>query len=184
LKPGKIAFRLGRALGKHPLAGRVFCLTERMLPVKRIVREEGLVAFHHPRPIDDPHILIVPTRPFATLTSDRISERQKASIIWQMVQMARRLANQFAPNAGWTLIINGGNRQDIGHVHGHLIQSHSRTNATGRPLQDPELDLSFWNQIFAELGQAERIPDNGFSLEIRSISTSDSAIELSQSVTV
>ena len=176
MSTGKAAFRIGRRIGKHPVASVLFCLTERLLPVKRIARTPGLVAFHHPRPVADPHILIVPTRPFPALTTDRLTTREKAGIVWQMTQLAREIM----PHGNYQFVINGGERQDIGQVHAHLLKEESGIAAGARALMDPATEPEQWEELFADLQNAAEIPGNGFSLEIHWNEGSDPGATISQ----
>lgn len=156
------AFDIGRAVGKHPLASRLFCFVERALPLQRLARSGRVVAFRHPRPSYDPHILVVPTTPFPALGTPSLTPEQRASLLWEMVQLARPLAVPSA--ADWQMVINGGTRQDIGQVHGHLI--HTRSASTAMPLQlnDPESHPAGWKSLLDRVHQAATVPGNGYSV--------------------
>lgn len=159
------AFRIGRRLGKHPKAGRLFCLTERLLPLNRIARRNDLVAFHHPRPIETPHVLIVPTKPVASLTGSSLSDEQLSSLIWRMAQLGRAIASRLPASHQWQLVINGGIRQDIGQLHGHLLHADA-SPVSGHSLADPSTAPNTWHQVHTELNAAAAVPGNGFSLVI------------------
>lgn len=178
---GELAFSVGRRIGKHPLSGRLFCLTERWLPVDKIAREDGLVAFHHPRPIAVPHVLIVPTRPFSSLTTDRLSEAEKSQIVWSMVQFARQVSEELPVSNEWQLVINDGTRQDIGQVHGHLLQAPQNQGEAENSLTDPAIQPGTWSEIFTVLRVAERVPNSGYSLEVRWNSHGEAHARITQS---
>lgn len=156
------AFDIGRALGKHPLTSRLFCLVERFLPLKRLARGSRVVAFRHPRPSYDPHILVVPTMPFPTLSTSSLPVAQKAALLWEMIELAHTLATP--SRSTWQMVINGGERQDIGQVHGHLIHARSNQTGMGLPLSDSKTNLSAWNGVFSRVEQAAGIPGNGYSV--------------------
>lgn len=155
-------FGIARAIGKHPAAGALFCLTERFLPLQRQGRSGQAVAFMHPRPSYDPHILIVPTRPFPSLTSDRVGTETKATLLANVVRLAQHIAETADPTARWQLIINGGERQDVGQVHGHLVQNEAHPAVW--PLSIPIDDWSGarWRQVLA-MAQSASSAD-GYSL--------------------
>lgn len=159
---GNTAFGIGRRIGKHPLAGRIFCLAERWLPLKRVARTHTLVAFHHPRSIANPHVLIVPTRPLPSLTAPMRSSENRAETIWQMVILAREIGLNMHAAAAWQMVINGGNRQDIGQMHGHLLLDH--TSPTASDAIDSAGDLL---PFLERLRDIARVPDAGYSLVIR-----------------
>lgn len=162
----KLAFQIGRRIGRHPVAGRLFCLTERLLPLKRIARRDGIVAFHHPRPVADPHVLIVPTRPVASLTSDRLADEEMAELIWRMVELGRELTLELPESAAWQIVINGGKRQDVGQLHGHLMHAES-SGLPGPALTSLTTESAVWDQILAQVKEAAEVADNGFSLILR-----------------
>ena len=181
MSAGEFAFRIGRGIGKHPLAGRLFCLTERLLPLTRIARNDDLLAFHHPRPIADPHVLIVPTKPVASLTASGINDEQRAMLISKMVELGREVTTQLSASEHWQLVINGGTRQDIGQMHAHLMHA-DVYRREGTLLQEPKIGLDVWRQIFTVIHEADRIPDCGYSLEIRWGTDQPAIAKVTQSV--
>lgn len=166
MSAGQLAFRVARSIGKHPLAGRLFCLTERLLPLRRVAREDGIIAFHHPRPMADPHVLIVPTRPVSSLTTEGITDEQRAALIWNMVELGREVTTQLPASEHWQLVTNGGARQDIGQMHAHLMHADAYF-VEGTLLESPLAGLNVWQYISAAIHDADQVPDCGYSLEIR-----------------
>lgn len=156
------AFRIGRRIGKHPLASRAFCLSERFLPVERLARSNRVVAFRHPRPSWEPHILIVPTIPFPALITPKLSIETKSAILNEAIVLARRVAEGENRDSTWFLIINGGVRQEIGQVHGHLIQESQTLVSTVYAITNE----TNWVPILTALQKASENPDNGYSLVI------------------
>ena len=156
------AFDIGRALGKRPFVSRLFCLVERALPLQRLARSHMAVACRHPRPGYDPHILVVPTTPFPTLATSSLPVARKSELVWEMVALARPLADP--TQAQWQMIINGGQRQDIGQVHGHLIHAASDAIGPMREMDDPTSDPDEWNRLFDRIHRAAGVPANGFSV--------------------
>lgn len=162
----ELAFRIGRGIGKHPVAGLAFCLCERLLPLQRIGRTRELVAFHHPRPVADPHILIVPTRPCRSLVDSKWSTRRKSDLVWSMITFAEGIATDLDTGATWQFTINGGRRQDIGQLHGHLTIATDSADPNEVPITNPGIDSAPWNHLFTEIGIADTIPDNGYTLAL------------------
>lgn len=177
----EIAFRIGRRIGKHPFAGRLFCATERFLPLNRITRTKDLVVFHHPRPVAHPHVLIVPTRPMPTLITSAIQDQERAESIWKTIDLAREVTHQLSFSTAWQLVINGGARQDIGQVHAHLM--HSRDPESGRrTLIDPAIEPEPWRELFSLIRAADQIHNQGYSLEIQWIGEDQPTAKLTQSM--
>jgi diadenosine tetraphosphate (Ap4A) HIT family hydrolase len=156
------AFDIGRAIGKHPLASRLFCLVERALPLQRLARSGQVVAFRHPRPSYDPHILVVPTTPFPALATSSMTVARKSALLWEMVTLARSLTDP--SQTEWQMVINGGERQDIGQVHGHLIHASGAAAGPSWDLGDPERETDGWNGLLDRVHRASQVPSNGYSV--------------------
>jgi histidine triad (HIT) family protein len=90
-----------------------------MLPVDRLRETKTLIAFHHPDPSNPTHILIVPKRKYRTLMDLPIDD---AELMRDLFGVAQELITELGlEKAGYRLIVNGGNAQDIQHLHFHLI---------------------------------------------------------------
>lgn len=159
------AFKIGRMIGKRPIASGLFCVTERALPLHRLARSRRCVAFCHPKPTYSPHVLVVPTTPFPSLAHSRMEPAKKAELLWEMIQLARDVTADH--DADWRVVINGGSRQDIGQVHGHLIHDVAEPSAYSVDVHDPAEQLGGWEHILRWIEAAESIPGNGYSVTFR-----------------
>lgn len=175
----ELAFDIGRKLGKHRATSRIFCLLERALPLHRLGRSQHCVAFDHPRPSWQPHILIVPTTPFPALSTDRLTVQQKSELIWEMVMLARTVTRE--NDADWRMVINGGKRQDIGQVHGHLIHADREPPTDAIALADPAVQPGGWEQLFARVRRADAVPGNGYSTIFRLLADDSTMASLTHS---
>ena len=89
------------------------------IPVERLRETETLMAFHHPRPAYPVHILLVPKRPLASLTSISKSDTDFLQDLFTTTQSL--IAEMNLEADGYRLITNGGPYQDIPHLHFHLV---------------------------------------------------------------
>ena len=122
------------------------------------------MAFIHPRPSYDPHILIVPTTPFAALVTPGMKVEDQSLRLWEMIELARAVI-AVTPGVGWQMIVNGGIRQDVGQVHGHLVHAQEILPVNSVvEVADPSAGLVPWIALFDELTPAASRPDNGYSL--------------------
>lgn len=112
------------SLAKTPLGdlivGLAFGKFSGLLPIKRVKETDKIVAFWHPKPFWEQHILIVPKRPIKRITS--LTEEDMV-----YVTEAFRVAKQVVEELGWetdgyTLLVNGGNRQEVNQLHFHLCR--------------------------------------------------------------
>ena len=90
-----------------------------LIPVDRLYETERVVAFYHPKPSHQTHILIVPKhqiRSVLTLTEAEIPIVQ--DVIFTTQHLVKELKLE---KGGFRLVVNGGAYQDVMPVHWHLI---------------------------------------------------------------
>lgn len=90
-----------------------------MIPNKKLIETNSLIAFHHPSPSYPLHILILPKSRFRSLSAlpseDLIFESDLFAAVNQLIQ-------EFdLKTYGYRLIANGGSHQEVDHLHFHLI---------------------------------------------------------------
>ena len=92
-----------------------------LIPVERLYETDSLMAFHHPVPVDRIHVLIVPKRRYATLLELAPDDHTFQRDLFETVQ---KLVHDFdLTQTGYRLLCNGGEFQDVPHLHFHLIGS-------------------------------------------------------------
>jgi histidine triad (HIT) family protein len=96
----------------------IFAYFSFFIPGKRLVETDSVLAFHHPSPSYPLHILIVPKSKYSSLvdlpSNDHIFEVELFSVINDLVKMFN------LESKGYRLIVNGGNAQEVDHLHFHL----------------------------------------------------------------
>ena len=97
----------------------IFAYFSFFIPGKRLVETDSVLAFHHPSPSYPLHILIVPKSKYSSLvdlpSNDHIFEVELFSVVNDLVKMFN------LESKGYRLIVNGGNAQEVDHLHFHLI---------------------------------------------------------------
>ena len=88
-----------------------------LIPVARLRETSSLLAFHHPSPGYEFHVLIVPKREVASLAQLDPADTTFLTDLYSTVQS---LVDEFHLQA-YRLIVNGGEYQDFPHLHFHLI---------------------------------------------------------------
>ncbi len=89
------------------------------IPVERLHETKTLLAFYHPRPSYETHILLVPKRTIPNMLSISAEDNDFLQDVFAVV---RQLVNELdLTDAGYSLTCNGGAYQDIPHLHFHLI---------------------------------------------------------------
>jgi histidine triad (HIT) family protein len=87
------------------------------LPVERVLLTDKTIAFHHPRPTWERHILIIPRKQIGTVF-DLMNSRDYLEDIWQTAYEV--FSGQAFTSECYALLVNGGLRQDVKQVHFHL----------------------------------------------------------------
>lgn len=112
-------FTVARSPAGRWLIGWLFTHMSFLLPVERLRETPTLIAFWHPQPACNWHVLLVPKRPLPSLTHLAANDTDFMVDLFQTVQS---LVQEYGlETAGYRLIANGGPYQDIPHLHFHLI---------------------------------------------------------------
>ncbi|MGI6239292.1 MAG: HIT family protein [Christensenellales bacterium] len=109
---GRLLIRIARMDGIGALVSFLLRHVSRCLPIKRLYEDARLIAFRHPAPSADPHILIVPKARMRTARD--VSDAMFADA-------ARTACMLAAGHAPLEMRINGGARQEVMQVHFHLL---------------------------------------------------------------
>ena len=121
LMVGRFLFRCARWISRQALLGRLIGLVfERaagLLPIRRLEENERVVAFFHPRPAFDEHILIVPKKAISTFAELLVDGHTQ--YIADVVAVAEQMVRERCWRE-YSLGVNGGPYQDVRQVHFHL----------------------------------------------------------------
>ena len=100
-----------------PLIGWIFEHMSFVIPVKRLRETETLMAFYHPKPSYDFHVLLVPKKAVRSLQEFNPDD---SSFLKELYATVQSLIEEFHLSA-YRLIVNGGEYQDFPQLHFHLI---------------------------------------------------------------
>ncbi len=105
-----------------PFIGWIIARMSFLIPVKRLRDTPSLIAFHHPSPGYEFHVLILPKRQVDSLAS---LDPQDTTFLTDLYSTVQSLVDEFQLKA-YRLIVNGGDYQDFPHLHFHLISEKKR----------------------------------------------------------
>ena len=116
------------ALAKTPIGdliiGTAFGKLSKLLPVKRIKETDKVLAFWHPVPSWEKHILIVPKKAIKKLTA---LKEEDLKYVDEVFRIAKEVVMELGwEKGGYTLLTNGGNRQNVNQLHFHLVSGKAR----------------------------------------------------------
>lgn len=89
------------------------------MPVSRLLETNHLVAFHHPRPLYQVHILIMPKKQVGSLMD---LEPDDVAFLAELLSAVQQLVSDLGLlENGYRLIVNGGRYQAFPRLHFHLV---------------------------------------------------------------
>ena len=93
-----------------------------VIPVKRLRETETLLAFYHPKPTYQFHVLLVPKK--SVISLQELDSKDSVFLI-DLYSTVQSLVAEFQLTA-YRLIVNGGEYQDFPQLHFHLISDIDR----------------------------------------------------------
>lgn len=93
-------------------------IIDRELPATILYEDEQVIAFPDIKPSAPVHVLIVPKKLIAKL-ADVSTEDE--SLLGHIQFVAASLTKKLNISESYKLVINGGNLQDVPHMHYHLL---------------------------------------------------------------
>lgn len=117
-KIAKTAFKLSKTPIGDLIVGIAFSNFSKLLPVKKVKETDKAIAFWHPKPTYEKHILIVPKKRIKRITS--IKESDSLDIL-ECFEIAQEIIVELKwESEGYSVTVNGGKRQEVGQLHFHL----------------------------------------------------------------
>lgn len=110
------------SLAKSPLGdlivGIAFGKFSKLLPVKRVKETSKVIAFWHPKPFWEKHILIIPKKKIKNVTSLKYEDGE---YLYEVFKVAGEIVKELGwEKEGYSLLANGGSRQEVNQLHFHL----------------------------------------------------------------
>lgn len=114
----KKAFKLAKSHFGDLVVGIAFGKLSRLLPLQRVSETNKVIAFWHPKPFWEKHIVIVPKKAIKRITALKRDDEPYISAVFV-------LASEIVQELGWdkdcySITVNGGNRQEVNQIHFHL----------------------------------------------------------------
>lgn len=113
----RMMFSVARSQPAGVLVRNCFAYWSFLLPLKRIQESSEYVAFYHPKPTYDHHMVIVPKKPIPNVFVLGTYPRYAAALFCAAQDIVADL--HWKPGS-YVLCANGGPRQDVPQVHFHL----------------------------------------------------------------
>lgn len=135
-------FQIAKAPAMGKMVGIAFRYFSWAIPVKKLGNHKDVIAFRHPKPSYENHVILSPRRAIRdllTLAQEPCTRYFVA--LWNAVTGIRE--TQSAYRNAYTLVANGGKRQEVQQVHFHLFTDHrmvkeTPSQATNGPVIDQD----------------------------------------------
>jgi len=116
----KVLFRLAKSSVGELIVGIAFGKFSSLLPVERVMETDRVIAFWHPKPYWEEHLLIVPKKALKNLST---MQSDDFVYIEEMFKVAQKIVKEKAWEADeYTVVMNGGSRQQVAQLHFHLAR--------------------------------------------------------------
>ena len=169
----KLLFRMAKSPWMGKIVGLTFQYISWAIPVKRIIPSKDVFVFAHPQPCYPNHLILSPKRPIRIL-QQLAAEHSTFAQIWSAA-MEVHVRHPEVYHA-FTLVANGGKRQEVQQVHFHLFTDHPLVNETsGERVLDQDEELCILQPLHPEwevhliLKPAQASQDAYFRSVLRSI---------------
>ena len=117
-------FEFSKSKVGNLIVGLAFGKLARLLPVKRVRETDKVLAFWHPKPFWEQHILIVPRKPIRSLIS---VDKSDLEYVDEVFLVAKEIIKELGwQNDEYSLSVNGGKRQKVKQLHFHLSKGDLR----------------------------------------------------------
>ncbi len=114
----KKVFELAKSPIGDLIVGLAFGKFSKLLPVARIKETDKVIAFWHPKPFWEKHIVLVPKKAIKSIAA---LTKEDSDFIGEIYLIAKEIVEDLGwENNGYTILVNGGERQEIGQIHFHL----------------------------------------------------------------
>lgn len=120
---GRLLFRAAKGEGMGKVVGAAFHYFGYLLPVKKVYFTKEVMAFFHPKPSYDNHLIISPRCHIKNLQQMNKNGYEKYfTRVWEAIMDIHARHSEFADS--FVMVANGGKRQEVKQVHFHMFTGH------------------------------------------------------------
>lgn len=113
---GKFLFSTAKTKVGSYIVGKTFESFSKLLPVLRVYENDLVIAFWHPKPFWEKHILIIPKKAIKSMTTISDADMIYINEVYKTVKTVIGKLEW----TEYTLLTNGGQRQEVNQLHFHL----------------------------------------------------------------
>lgn len=123
----KLLFKIAKGPFMGKMAGNAFQHFSWAIPVKKVYSSKEIIAFYHPQPSYENHIIISPKRAVQNLQQMALDSFSKYFVkIWETAKDISVMHPEY--HDSFVIVANGGKRQEVQQVHFHMFTNHEIVN--------------------------------------------------------
>lgn len=123
----KLLFKIAKGPFMGKIVGNVFQHCSWAIPVKKVYSSKDIIAFYHPMPSYENHIIISPKRAVKNLQQMALDSFSRDFVkIWETAKDICVMHPEY--NDSFVIVANGGKRQEVQQVHFHMFTNHEIVN--------------------------------------------------------
>lgn len=124
----KLLFNIAKAPFMSKFIGTAFRYFSWAIPIKKVYNSKDVIAFYHPKPSYENHIIISPKRAIENLQQMSTEGFENYFVqIWNVVKDIHATHPEYRDS--FALVANGGKRQKVSQMHFHMFTNHDIVNA-------------------------------------------------------
>ncbi len=123
----KLLFKIAKGPFMGKIVGRAFQHCSWAIPVKKVYSSKEILAFYHPHPSYENHMIISPKRAVKNLQQMSLDSYSKYFVkIWEAAKDICEMHPEYSDS--FVIVANGGKRQEVQQVHFHMFTNHDIVN--------------------------------------------------------
>ncbi len=126
-KVKKLLFKIAKGPFMGKVVGNAFQHCSWAIPVKKVYNSKEIIAFYHPQPSYENHIIISPKRAVKNLQQMALDSFSNYFVkTWEAAKDICVMRPEY--NDSFVIVANGGKRQEVQQVHFHMFTNHEIVN--------------------------------------------------------
>lgn len=123
----KLLFKIAKGPFMGKIVGKAFQHCNWAIPVKKVYSSKEIIAFYHPKPSYENHIIISPKRAVKNLQQLALDSFSQYFVkIWDTAKNICVMHPEY--NDTLVIVANGGKRQEVQQVHFHMFTNYEIVN--------------------------------------------------------
>ena len=123
----KLLFKIAKGPFMGTIVGNAFRHCSWAIPVKKVYSSKEIIAFCHPKPSYENHIIISPKRAVKNLQQMSLDRFNKYFV--KILETAEDICVAHPEyKDSFVMVANGGKRQEVQQVHFHMFTDHEIVN--------------------------------------------------------